>query len=615
MKRILLLSGVLAIGMMAQAQVQRKCMGEAFSNASCPPCASQNPAYNTLLGSNTSKVVAIKYQTNWPGVDPMNAQTQSEVASRVTYYSVSGVPYGRLDGTAYAGASYSGALANLDQAEIDARYAVTSPFSMTITPTLSPGFDSVRVTVNLTTPGAFSGTTMKLHVSLIEKQIDFSSAPGTNGETEFHNVFRKSFSGMGGYSINNSWSAATSTNFNFAVKIPSFIYKHSELAVIAFVQDDATKEVHQAEIADVPVTSFGVTQNIASAPLNCTSSVSGVTVDFKNTGSVTITSATINYNVDGGSTMTVPYAGTLAVGSSTAVNIPTLTGLTAGSHTLNTWVTDINGSGASGQMGLATKTFNVFSGAGTATPLTQNFASSSFPYVGWAYDNPNPSISWARVTTNTGSMKFDNYTYANGSISNFIVEPVDMTGLTNATLSFDVAYCQYTTENDRLEVFVSTDCGSNWTSVYNKAGSTLATKAAQTSAFTPTAAQWRSESVDLSSYASATQLFIRYKATSAYGNNLYVDNINIASSTSSINENEAFGFNVYPNPTSDVINVSFDNAENVTFTLINAMGQTVKIFNNVNTNAVLSLEGLANGVYILNADINGNRITKQIIKN
>jgi hypothetical protein len=619
MKRTLILAGALAATLAVNAQVTRMVLTEEFSNASCGPCAAQNPGYNTLVGANTSKVISLKYQTNWPGVDPMNAQTQSDVGPRVTYYGVSGVPHGTVDGTAIVNdcSYYTGAPACLAQADIDARWAVSSPFDITVVPALTPGFDSITVAITLNTPAAFSGTTMKLQVALVEKLVTFSSAPGTNGETVFHNVLRKDMNNanMAGFTIPNSWAAAESHTYNFTIAIPSFIYKHSEMAVVAFVQDNSSKEVHQAEIADVPVTSFGVTQNISATPLNCTSSVTGATAEFKNTGAVTITSATINYRVDGGTTMTIPYSGSLATGATTTVNIPTLTSLSSGAHTLETWVTNINSSGASGYMGLANKTLNIFTGAASATPLSQAFTNASFPYANWSLDNPNPAYSWARVATNSGSMKFDNYNYSAGTISNFIVEPVDMTSLTNANMTFDVAYKQYSTENDRLEVLVSTNCGASWTSVYNKAGSTLMTVAAGTAAFTPTAAQWRTETVDLSAYGSATQLFIKFKATSDYGNNLYVDKINILSAGSSgIEDQTAASFNVYPNPTSDYVNVSFMNAESVTFTLINSVGQTVKVFNNVNTNAQLSLEGLANGLYILNADINGQRITKQVIK-
>jgi hypothetical protein len=617
MKRTLILAGALAATFAVNAQVQRNVMAEAFSNASCGPCAAQNPAYNALLGTNTNKVIAVKYQWYFPGYDPMNAQNPTEPNARIGYYGQSGVPCGVLDGTLFAGPNYVGALANLDQTEIDNRWAVSSPFNITLNPSLNAGKDSVVVGVTINTPAAFTGSNLKLHVLLVEKTITFASAPGSNGETVFHHVVRKMLPGSAGFDIQAAWTMAETQNYSFAIPIPNYIYDHQELEIVAFVQNNSTKEVHQAEQADLPVSDFAITSNIGgAAALNCSSSLTGLTVDFKNDGNNVITSASINYRVDGGTPSAVPYAGSLAVGATTPISIPTISGLSAGSHTLETYVTNVNGSGSAGLMGLESKSFNIFTGAASATPLSQAFTSASFPYANWTLDNPNPSLSWARVTTNSGSMKFDNFTYAAGTISNFIVEPVDISGLTTPVMTFDVAYRQYASENDRLEVLVSTDCGANWTSVFNEAGSTLSGGAApQTSAFTPSAANWRTETVDLSAYSSATSLFIKFKATSAYGNNLYVDKINIQNSTAGIEDNTVNSFNVYPNPATDFVNVSFVNAENVTVTLINAVGQTVKVYNNVNTNTQLSLEGLASGVYVLNADINGQRVIKQIIKN
>lgn len=614
MKRTLLLLGVFAATLAVNAQVQRTCLAEAFSNASCGPCASQNPGYNTLMAANTAKVITVKYQWYFPGFDPMNAQNPTEPDARIGYYGQSGVPCGVLDGTLWAGPNYVGALANADQAEIDARWGTTSPFNLTVTPALTAGKDSVTVTVDVNTPASFSGTALQLHVLLIEKTITFASAPGSNGETVFHSVMRKMVTGSSGFDIQDSWAMTETQSYTFTIPLPNYIYEHQELEVVAFVQNNTSKEVHQAAEAVLPVSDFAVTEDIVTAPLNCSANLTGVTVDFKNDGNNTITSATVNYSVDGGSTLTIPYAGSLAVGASTVINIPTISGLSSGAHTLETWATDVNGSGSSGQMGLESKSFNIYTGAATATPLSQAFTSASFPYAGWALDNPSTQ-TWARVSTNSGSMKFDNYNYAAGSNSSFIVEPVDLSTLTTATLTFDVAYRQYSNENDKLEVMISTDCGANWTEIFDEQGAVLANGLAPaTAAFTPTASQWHTETVDLTSYGSQTSVFLKFKATSAYGNNLYVDKINIMNATSGIEDNATSMFSVFPNPTSDYVNVTFTDAENVTVTLINAVGQTVKVFNNVNTNAQLSLEGLAAGAYILNANINGQYVTKQVIK-
>ena len=99
MKRLSILALALLCTFAVSAQHQRRVLIEEFTNASCPPCASQNPGFNAVVEANIQYLTPIKYQTNWPGFDPMNVQTQTDVAPRVTYYGVTGVPNGRQNGS------------------------------------------------------------------------------------------------------------------------------------------------------------------------------------------------------------------------------------------------------------------------------------------------------------------------------------------------------------------------------------------------------------------------------------------------------------------------------------------------------------------------------------
>ena len=96
---------------------------EEFTQASCPPCAVTNPGFNALLDANSDKIVSIKYQTSWPGFDPMNLHNPTQVQTRVTYYNVTGVPNAEEDGNAFN--DHPGVF---EQSDIDSRYVVPSPF-------------------------------------------------------------------------------------------------------------------------------------------------------------------------------------------------------------------------------------------------------------------------------------------------------------------------------------------------------------------------------------------------------------------------------------------------------------------------------------------------------
>ena len=104
----------------------------------------------------------------------------------------------------------------------------------------------------------------------------------------------------------------------------------------------------------------------------------------------------------------------------------------------------------------------------------------------------------------------------------------------SAQISFDVAYAAYNASYiDGLEVLLSSDCGITWNSLYLKTGLTvgpgnLPTAPPTTSNFTPTSAQWRNETINLDQYIGEPSVRIAFRNLPAYGNNLYIDNINIS---------------------------------------------------------------------------------------
>jgi hypothetical protein len=227
MKKITTLIALACVSSFGFAQSQRLCLAEEFTQASCPPCAAQNPAYNALLAANTNKIISIKYQTSWPGVDPMNAQTQSEVGPRVSYYSVSGVPNARVDGTIAAGAPSS-----TTQTVIDNEYNVPSSFTMNLTHSFSSDMDSIFISCDVTCSQNITMTTPKLHVVMVEESIIFANPPGTNGEKEFYNVMRKMYPNASGTTLTTTWTSSQTQNFSFSGPIPTYVYNKGQIGIL-----------------------------------------------------------------------------------------------------------------------------------------------------------------------------------------------------------------------------------------------------------------------------------------------------------------------------------------------------------------------------------------------
>jgi hypothetical protein len=273
------------------AQSQRLILVEEFTQASCGPCAAANPQFNALLNANPTKVISLKHQVNWPGVDPMNAQYPS-VSSRVSYYNINSVPYALMDGVAASGMSYTGYPNNLTQGDINSEYTVPSPFTIDVQHTLNANMDSIFITVHVTATQAYTAPAnyVRLHTNLIEKHIHFTTAPGSNGEKDFYNVVRKMIPTTIGQALAGNWTVGQDTTFTYPIPVPSYIYDVTQLAVVCFIQNNGTKVVEQAGYSISPVGINNPVNSLSTVNLfpNPASSQAKISFDLPNGSDVTI---------------------------------------------------------------------------------------------------------------------------------------------------------------------------------------------------------------------------------------------------------------------------------------------------------------------------------------
>jgi hypothetical protein len=343
----------------------------------------------------------------------------------------------------------------------------------------------------------------------------------------------------------------------------------------------------------------------------CTGSSHTPEVTIQNNGTTNLTAATVTITQGGNTVSTGTYTGNLATYGVATITCTPITNPSSGAMVATVTTTG----DALASNGVINTALTVYTAA--AAPLVQDFTSTAFPYAEYRVSSETGK-NW---TYSSGTMKYDCYSYSNNSKGELFIEPVNLSSLTDPSLSFDVAYRGYTSaspENDKLEVFVSTNCGTTWTSVYNKQGTTLSTGATQQGAFTPaTAADWRNEIVSLAAFTGQAEVFVKYVGTSNYGNNMYIDNINISSATS-LSENELVSLNVYPNPASTEVNVSFE-AKNADYSvrLIDLQGRVIANQNltNLNGTQVISIptSTVAKGSYIVSITSNGMTSTKSVV--
>ena len=161
--------------------------------------------------------------------------------------------------------------------------------------------------------------------------------------------------------------------------------------------------------------------------------------------------------------------------------------------------------------------------------LDQDFDNPSFPPSGWEVSNTS-NYNFIRTSyasgygTGKASAMADFYDYASGSF-NLITPALPLT-TAGDSLIFDHAYASGSSETDRLEIYTSNDNGATWTlliSILGGPGGPLATAPSTYDLFVPASSQWATKKYSLPAGTNK----IKFAGVSAYGNNLYLDNVKV----------------------------------------------------------------------------------------
>lgn len=250
MRRLLLAVFFLLSGTVLFAQTKRMVLVEEATNASCGPCAVQNPTYEAFLASPfcRERAIGITWRAGYPGTDVMNAANRVMHNGRVTYYSdtaftprITGVPTAMVNGIVQKAMSggYDGAPSDL--AALSAGISntpATSPISIMIKETWIG--DSCRIKLDVVSTENISSKALR---TTAVENYHFYSAAGNNGEKEFRRIPREMFPNHFGEPI--VFVANTPQTFEYTYVVSGDATR-DQMYFVAFVQDDKTHEVLQA---------------------------------------------------------------------------------------------------------------------------------------------------------------------------------------------------------------------------------------------------------------------------------------------------------------------------------------------------------------------------------
>jgi PKD repeat protein len=328
---------------------------------------------------------------------------------------------------------------------------------------------------------------------------------------------------------------------------------------------------------NISTTANLIATGVQSPTLTCTT-----LADFYSTKNFTCSGNTFTYT---SLSQFGPVAGSLSwnfpggVPSTATGSVAVVTYSTPGSYTVSLT--------ASGPNGTHTETKNnyvhVYDGFnGLNLPYTVDFENASLPSNLAIVNDEADTVLWKHqvafgangtekclyINNFPDTMNYGHRDYVETPYFNF-------TNTTNASLSYYYAYAtRYPTQADSFKVQYSLDCGGTWTSmngIPNIQAMAAASGGMLTTAFVPTAAQWKQVTVPaalLSVLNNKPSVKFRFFFKTDYyvngANNIYLDQINLNGTViASVSEEEReLSLQLYPNPSSSSASLSFKSPGN-----------------------------------------------------
>lgn len=343
--------------------------------------------------------------------------------------------------------------------------------------------------------------------------------------------------------------------------------------------------------------------------------------------------STLNFIDDSYNGAVTGRAWTATGGASIANPTGASTGITfssVGTQTVTLTVNNAQGSS------VKTKTVNVISGvANVSGSYQESFETAGLP-TNWTIINQTGGTTWQQNTgaaaSGSNSYYMNNTINPGGAIDILETPSYNFAANSGATFTFKYAYAQYNgTWADVFKVQASSNCGGSWTDIYVPSPSTMASGSGgvTTTPFTPTPAQFKLYTLTshpaFNTFKTQPNVKIRFyfqeNTASGFGNNFYLDDINF-NSPLSVNElSQSIGLSLYPNPTNASAHIAFtlsDNAE-IKVSVTDLLGKTVendRVFNlnpGQHSVTVNEFQQLKSGMYIVNVEMNGQKITRKLI--
>ena len=225
-------------------QRSKSVLYEQFTNLSDIFSNEANNQLDSVVRLDSVDACIIQYHTSFPGTDSLNSENKADPGARVEYYGIGSVPVCYLDGSAniYDFVSSKPTINDLNITSL-----ANSLFDINLSVDGSNGI--IQGNVNISSANNLTSQNISLFIAVVE-DIQVQSE---HNIISFNNVLRKFISSNIGNPLQADWTQNQITSIPYSWT-PGSRYKISNLKIIAFIQDQYTREVYQA--VELPVAPY-----------------------------------------------------------------------------------------------------------------------------------------------------------------------------------------------------------------------------------------------------------------------------------------------------------------------------------------------------------------------
>ena len=593
MKRILLSSFAIALQATAFAQLpvstapsNKSVVLEEFTGIKCVYCPDGHKIANNIKSANTpGKVILVNIHTGGyaapSGSEPDFRTANGDAIAAISTMGITGYPTGSMNRHIYQGTAIAMSRG------VWAQYATQtlgqpSYVNVALQGTLNVTTRVLTVNVEVYYTGASTASTNNLTVMLLENDVVGPQTGGTNfnptqvnpdGTYNHQHMLRKVLNTSAMGEVISPTTSGTLITKQYTYTIPAQFVNNApqlgNLEIAAFVAESNT-EIISGAYGPITLTGFAYTkdaqvQSVSSEATVC-AGILNPKAKIYNNGSSTITSATINYNVNNGTNSTFNFSGSIPPASTVEISLPAISFTPTTTNTLNVTIGNVNGSADQNTANNTMAKSNIL--------LTTLAGQSSFMTMDFTQDQYGSECSWKLYNEAANTIVAQDGPWTDLSASGILLHSKSFTVLPNKCYRLDII--------DTYGDGVNSGTGVGGYKLFAQGTTPLITSNGQ---FGKGESKWFKTAPSLS-----------------------VDKINGLTEV-----------NVYPNPAKDIakLNFSLENTSNLTISVYDQLGQLVQTvtsgkFNAGDNQVDINTTTLNSGIYTVRIDAENGTLSQRI---